>query len=250
MPARTIACDCDKGVTMHIEFSLRTGQVFKIIIFPYLVLLSLNTVTAAEIHPAENPAKSASNISFSGHLTGGLACTLDCGNCCTGNIATDNSKTLTFTVGSSDADLKKVYNDGVEHLIKGYFYSSSGSCGMGKCTFFHVTSIDKNNLPSYDAQSGRLSIPAVAVDGKTVFSAALDGPFTVAEAAEITGQGGDCSKGQQCAEGYSCVSYFGIAGNELKSCEIPCGKELHCPIGQTCISISDGPQNICYSTDQ
>lgn len=213
-------------------------------IFFSILTLSLNTVLADD-----NLAKSASNISFSGQLTGGLACTLDCGNCCTGNFAIDNSQTLNFTIGSSDVELAKVYNDGVDHYIKGYFYPSTGSCGMGECTFFHITSVDNTDLPSYNSQTDQLKIPAVVVDDKTVFNANLEGPFSIKSAAEIAGQGEDCSKGQQCAEGYTCVSYFGIAGNEFKSCEIPCSKQTHCPVGQSCLSIADGPQNICYQTD-
>ncbi len=217
----------------------------KIIFSIYLLFLLIGPVTAAD-----NLTKSASNISFLGQLTGGLACTLDCGNCCTGNIAADNSQTLNFSIGSSDVDLSKVYNDGTDHYVKGYFYPSSGSCGMGECTFFHVTSVDQTDLPSYSSQTGQLEIPAVVVDDKTVFHANLEGPFFIKNAAQIAGQGEDCSQGQQCAEGYSCVSYFGIAGNEFKSCEIQCGKVSHCPVGQLCLSISDGPQNICYPVDE
>lgn len=207
-----------------------------------LLTLSLNTTLAAE-----SLTKSASDIRLTGRLTGGLACTLDCGNCCTGNIATDNSQTLNLIIGGSEDDLSKIYNDGLDHSIKGYFYQTTGSCGMGKCSLFHITSVDQSDLPLYNSQTDQLEITSVLVDDKKLYQADLSGPFTIKSAAEISGMGEDCSKGQQCAEGYTCISYFGIAGNELKSCEISCKKNIHCPIGQNCISIADGPQDICYS---
>lgn len=206
-----------------------------------LFILSLNTTLAAD-----SITKSASDIRFTGRLTGQLACTLDCGNCCTGHTAADTSQTLIFNIGSSGDDLSKIYNDGLDHSIKGYFYQTTGSCGMGECTLFHITSVDQSDLPLYNSQTDQLEIPSVLVDDQKLFQADLSGPFTIKSASEISGMGEDCSKGQQCAEGYTCIGFFGIAGNELKSCEISCKKDIHCPIGQSCISIADGPQDICY----
>ena len=205
-----------------------------------LFILSLNITLAAD-----NILKSASDIRFTGRLTGGLACTLDCGNCCTGNIVEDYSKTLNFNIGSSANDLSEIYNDGLDHAINGYFYQTTGSCGMGNCSLFHIVSIDQPDLPLYNSQTDYLKIPSVLVDDNRLYQVDLSGPFIITSAVEISGVGEDCSKEQQCAEGYTCVSYFGIAGNELKSCEISCEINTHCPIGQSCISIDDGPQNIC-----
>ena len=172
-----------------------------------LLTLSFNTTLAAD-----NIIKSASDIRFTGRLTGGLACTLDCGNCCTGSIAADNSQTLNFAIGRSDTDLSKIYNDDLDHSIRGYFYHTNGSCGMGRCTLFHITSVDPSDLPIYNTQTNQLEIPAVLVGEKTLYQADLSGPFIVESAAEISGMGEDCSKGQQCAEGYTCIPFFGIAG--------------------------------------
>jgi eight-cysteine-cluster-containing protein len=61
-------------------------------------------------------------------------------------------------------------------------------------------------------------------------------------------QGMKCDDGK-CAEGLSCVSYYGIAGPsgpKFTSCEIPCPlPESTCPDGQTCITIADGPGRVC-----
>ncbi len=61
-------------------------------------------------------------------------------------------------------------------------------------------------------------------------------------------QGQPC-EGQTCAEGLSCVSYFGIAGPngpKFSSCEIPCADTKDaCPSGQRCVTIADGPGQVC-----
>jgi hypothetical protein len=51
-----------------------------------------------------------------------------------------------------------------------------------------------------------------------------------------------------CADGLTCVSYYGIAGTrgpKFTSCEIPCKGGAACPNGQTCRTIADGPGQVC-----
>ena len=63
-------------------------------------------------------------------------------------------------------------------------------------------------------------------------------------------QGMPCADGK-CAAGLTCVSYYGIAGPrgpKFTSCEIPCGlagASQGCPSGQKCITIADGPGQVC-----
>lgn len=61
-------------------------------------------------------------------------------------------------------------------------------------------------------------------------------------------QGQPCPEGT-CAEGMSCLGYYGIAGAQgprFTSCEIPCaGDPQGCPDGQSCITIADGPGQVC-----
>jgi len=60
--------------------------------------------------------------------------------------------------------------------------------------------------------------------------------------------GTDCSKGEACASGASCVSYRGIAGArgpEFKTCEIKCADIKSCPGGTKCMTIADGPGRVC-----
>ncbi|MBC8069287.1 MAG: hypothetical protein IAG13_13205 [Deltaproteobacteria bacterium] len=61
--------------------------------------------------------------------------------------------------------------------------------------------------------------------------------------AETCGEAGTCTDGKQCIE------YFGIAGPrgpKFYACEIPCADAKNtCPIGQECITIADGPGQVC-----
>ena len=57
-----------------------------------------------------------------------------------------------------------------------------------------------------------------------------------------------CGDGDSCQAGASCVTYYGIAGPsgpEFKSCEITCAGKGGCPEGTTCMTIADGPGEVC-----
>ncbi len=61
-------------------------------------------------------------------------------------------------------------------------------------------------------------------------------------------QGQPCPEGA-CADGLTCISYYGIAGSKgpkFTSCERPCAANLQpCPDGQRCVVIADGPGQVC-----
>jgi hypothetical protein len=61
---------------------------------------------------------------------------------------------------------------------------------------------------------------------------------------------GDPCPSSGCPAPLQCVSYCGFAGcNDgmmFSSCEIPCGpRKPMCPDGQICVSIADGPGDVC-----
>jgi hypothetical protein len=63
----------------------------------------------------------------------------------------------------------------------------------------------------------------------------------------LPGQAEPCPDGR-CAAGLSCVRFYGVAGprgGELTSCEIRCGRGGACPGGQQCVTIADGPGQVC-----
>jgi hypothetical protein len=62
------------------------------------------------------------------------------------------------------------------------------------------------------------------------------------------GIGENCGPNDACAEGLTCVSYYGIAGPrgpQFKSCEIKCQAQTDCPSGTKCVTIADGPGQVC-----
>jgi hypothetical protein len=62
------------------------------------------------------------------------------------------------------------------------------------------------------------------------------------------GIGENCGANDSCGKGLSCVKYYGIAGArgpEFKSCEIRCADGKSCPDGLKCITIADGPGQVC-----
>jgi eight-cysteine-cluster-containing protein len=68
-----------------------------------------------------------------------------------------------------------------------------------------------------------------------------------ASASEGGPQGTPCPDGK-CARGLTCVTYLGIAGArgpKFTSCEIPCKGGDKCPAGQICVTIADGPGQVC-----
>lgn len=53
---------------------------------------------------------------------------------------------------------------------------------------------------------------------------------------------------ETCTDGKTCVDYYGIAGPsgpQFHSCEWPCDKKQACPSGTKCITIADGPGQVC-----
>src|SRR5438105_15197191 len=67
-------------------------------------------------------------------------------------------------------------------------------------------------------------------------------------------QGEPCDANGKCARGLTCVRYYGVAGArgpEMTSCEIRCGERTkgHCPKGQSCTTIADGPGQVCRAAN-
>ncbi|MFO0748118.1 MAG: hypothetical protein U1F43_21040 [Myxococcota bacterium] len=67
------------------------------------------------------------------------------------------------------------------------------------------------------------------------------------------GEGQLAEQGQPCDDAdcdadLTCVEYYGIAGPsgpKFTSCEIPCSDDSVCPDNQKCITIADGPGQVC-----
>ena len=62
------------------------------------------------------------------------------------------------------------------------------------------------------------------------------------------GIGDNCGPNDTCGKGLTCVSYYGIAGPrgpQFKTCEIKCKADANCPAGHSCVTIADGPGQVC-----
>jgi hypothetical protein len=69
-----------------------------------------------------------------------------------------------------------------------------------------------------------------------------------AGAGPAPGIGEPCGPDERCAAELTCVSYYGFAGPrgpKFKSCEIRCKDNSDCPKGKTCLTVSDGPGQVC-----
>jgi hypothetical protein len=62
------------------------------------------------------------------------------------------------------------------------------------------------------------------------------------------GIGDNCGPNDTCGKGLTCVSYYGIAGArgpQFKTCEIKCKADASCPADHKCVTIADGPGQVC-----
>jgi hypothetical protein len=61
------------------------------------------------------------------------------------------------------------------------------------------------------------------------------------------GIGENCAPDDSCGEG-ACTKYFGIAGPrgpQFKTCEIRCSTGTTCEGDRKCVTIADGPGQVC-----
>lgn len=63
---------------------------------------------------------------------------------------------------------------------------------------------------------------------------------------DVTQLGQPCS--DKCVAPAKCEQYSGIAGPkgpQFTSCELRCGDAKACPDGTTCVTVADGPGEVC-----
>ncbi|MBE7452036.1 MAG: hypothetical protein HS111_25060 [Kofleriaceae bacterium] len=63
---------------------------------------------------------------------------------------------------------------------------------------------------------------------------------------------GEACPDRRCAAGLACVEDYGSdgpIGPTVTACEVRCGKGGRCPDGQSCITIADGPGEVCRPAD-
>lgn len=221
----------------------------------FINLFLLFALASSALAVLEEPMVSA--VHFSGTLDGELACTLNCGNCCTGQMVTEQNNGFTAVINDLDDSFAQFLSDSETHQVEGYFYQGAGSCGMNMCTFFKVTGIDSDQIdidsvvPKYASETQRLELPLLYVNKSRYYKVSLDAPYNIVDITKIMKQGESCAideEQRECDTGLDCLSYFGIAGGsgpEFFSCEIACESDSNCSNDQQCITIADGPGQVC-----
>ena len=64
------------------------------------------------------------------------------------------------------------------------------------------------------------------------------------DSGELRKNGKSCSSDADCSGRLRCVSYYGVAGREMRQCLFPCADG--CPSGFACqVHVADGPTNTC-----
>ena len=120
------------------------------------------------------------------------------------------------------------------------------------CTMEHLTDSDSDlaldptaSAPDLAGATDDTAPPPTAQGAAAEASSALDSSTDTRP--RLPGQGEPCLDGR-CARGLTCIEYYGIGGPAaglFTSCEIPCGPAGECPRGQSCITIYDGPGQVC-----
>lgn len=204
-------------------------------------------------------ATAAEHVSFTGKLEPAV-CPAACGTCCGAYLLQDSSQQINVHVGNSFVDLSGMSGKSTLHRITGSFYETTGQCGLNQCTLFLVEEVDQEEggIAEYDARTDTLQVPlATILDSKERFAVTLKAPFSIEQLTpfgslrKVT-QGQSCAAAtDQCAAGLSCESYYGIAGAagpQFSTCEIPCAQPgALCPLGQACVTVADGPGQVCQA---
>ena len=125
-------------------FSVRLLQI----VLSFMAMLPMSAFTAEKVSLSETVEAQA------------------CGICCPSYRIVDTSGTLTLPVGNSFVDLAKISGDEKDHQFSGYFYQTTGQCGIEECTLFTVEEVDTSLIPEpvYDAANGTLNIQSVVTN--------------------------------------------------------------------------------------
>jgi hypothetical protein len=215
--------------------------------------------TLAILMSLAQSAQAAERVTFTGKLEPAV-CPAACGACCGAYLLQDSSKQINVYVGNSFVDLGGINGKSSLHRFSGSFYETTGQCGLSQCTLFLVEDVDQEEggVAEYDARTDTLEVPVATIaDRKERFAVTLKAPFSIEQLTPLGSlrrmtQGQSCSAAtDQCAIGLSCESYYGIAGAagpQFSTCEIPCAQPgALCPLGQACVTVADGPGQVCQA---
>ncbi len=122
--------------------------------------------------------------------------------------------------------------------------TSDDQCKLGGCSSEVCSADDVTTTCDMPANGFPRGAACGCVNGQCIWYGAAP------TSSDLPKQGAKCPDGK-CAEGLTCVEYYGVAGPsgpKFTSCEIPCPKG-NCPEGQSCTTIADGPGKVCRPAD-
>jgi len=166
-----------------------------------------------------------------------------------GEGGTPAAEARTPMIATDHALYGRMEADGVNNTC-----AADGDCFVGGCSS-EICSADKemnSTCEVLDAQKpasaacGCVSGACIwyTTDGATLPASASQGGGSP----EPGGSGPVVCGDKTCAEGESCIEYFGVAGPRgprFQSCGIPCGPKRTCPEGKSCVTVADGPGDVC-----
>ena len=159
--------------------------------------------------------------------------------------------TQPVTSAGGDTSRSLVYASG-EATFEGPAFKNAcaadADCKVGGCSSEICTAEEGVNSACVVHADQARDATCGCVKGDCVWYRAASTAPVEAQGGGGAAQGMPCADGK-CAAGLECVAYYGIAGPrgpQFTSCEIRCGMAgKGCPEGQKCITIADGPGQVC-----
>lgn len=153
--------------------------------------------------------------------------------------------------GTAEGDRAVLYPGG-EPRFEGPTFKNAcagdGECKVGGCGGEVCTAEEGVNSVCVAYPDAPKEASCGCVKGECVWYKAAGGAAAPGPAGDGAAQGEPCPD-DRCKAGLSCVKFLGIAGARgptFTSCEIPCKLAGGtCPEGQQCITIADGPGQVC-----
>lgn len=165
-----------------------------------------------------------------------------------GGGGSDDARTP--AVASSHAQYQRVEGTSFQNGCSGDDQCAVGGCSSEVCSAEQGVSstceAPADGWPTTGASCG-------CVKGQCIWYRSGDGAGAgdgggSSPSSSLPEQGAACSADEKCAKGLACVKYYGVAGPkgpEFKSCEIRCAGGQACPAGQKCMTVADGPGQVC-----
>jgi hypothetical protein len=136
--------------------------------------------------------------------------------------------------------------------------SNGGACLPGLSCLARVGPLDRQVATceircDAGCPGGQSCVYLVEGPGEVCWQVDGGGRFVALGTQDTLPQQGEPCPDRVCDRGLTCVAFYGFAGPAgglFTSCEIPCGDKDRCPGGQQCVTIADGPGEVCRPVER